>query len=153
MIDDKAESILEATYNYGYTYIYKDTGYNTDSLTSYSGKLHTLNKEKIAALQTIDKQKQEISDLKKKQKNYKLVIWLYRVINDPIFPNSYKDSILDFAGIDLSAAECRGELFGYCPWLYRQRGILGLCLGGYTKGFCPCHQEYGADKRGNGRGY
>ena len=34
---------------------------------------------------------------------YKLVIWLYRVINDPIFPNSYKDSILDFTGIDLSA--------------------------------------------------
>ena len=34
---------------------------------------------------------------------YKLVFWLYRVINDPIFPNSYKDSILDFAGIDLSA--------------------------------------------------
>ena len=76
VIDDKVESILEATYNYGYTYIYKDTGYNTDSLTSYSGKLHTLNKEKIAALQTIDKQKQEISNLKKKQKNYKLVIWL-----------------------------------------------------------------------------
>lgn len=34
---------------------------------------------------------------------YKLFVWLYRVINDPIFPNSYKDSILDFAGIDLSA--------------------------------------------------
>lgn len=76
VIDDKAESILEATYNYGYTYIYKDAEYNTDSLTSYSEKLHTLNKEKTAALQTIDKQKQEISDLKKKQKNYKLVIWL-----------------------------------------------------------------------------
>lgn len=35
---------------------------------------------------------------------YKLVVWLYRVINDPIFPNNFKDSILDFAGIDLSAA-------------------------------------------------
>lgn len=34
---------------------------------------------------------------------YNLIVWLYRVINDPIFPNSYKDSILDFAGIDLSA--------------------------------------------------
>ena len=33
---------------------------------------------------------------------YKLVVWLYRGINDPIFPNSYKDSILDFTGIDLS---------------------------------------------------
>ncbi|MGN1301749.1 MAG: hypothetical protein ACI4U9_04440 [Clostridia bacterium] len=35
---------------------------------------------------------------------YNLIVWLYRVINDPIFPNSYKDSILDFTGIDLSAA-------------------------------------------------
>lgn len=76
LVDDKADSILEATYKYGYTYIYKDAGYNTNTLTSYSGKLQTLNKEKTAALQTIDKQKQEISDLKKKQKNYKLVIWL-----------------------------------------------------------------------------
>ena len=76
LIDDKAESILEATYKYGYTYVYKDAEYNTSTLTSYSGKLQTLNKEKTAALQTIDKQKQEIIDLKKKQKNYKLVIWL-----------------------------------------------------------------------------
>lgn len=28
--------------------------------------------------------------------------WLYRVINDPIFPNNFKDSILDYGGIDLS---------------------------------------------------
>lgn len=35
--------------------------------------------------------------------SYNLLVWLYRVINDPIFPNSYKDSILDFGGIDLSA--------------------------------------------------
>lgn len=76
LMDDKAESILEATYKYGYTYVYKDAEYNTSTLTSYSGKLQTLNNEKTAALQTIDKQKQEISDLKKKQKNYKLVIWL-----------------------------------------------------------------------------
>lgn len=34
---------------------------------------------------------------------FKLVVWLYRVINDPIFPNSYKDSILDFGGVDISA--------------------------------------------------
>lgn len=80
VIDDKAESILEATYNYGYTYIYKDTGYNTDSLTSYSGKLQALNKEKNAALQTIEKQKQEIRRLENIQKNYKLVIWLILII-------------------------------------------------------------------------
>ncbi len=35
---------------------------------------------------------------------FKLLIWLYRGINDPIFPNAFKDSILDFGGIDLSAA-------------------------------------------------
>ena len=33
---------------------------------------------------------------------YKLFKWLYVVINDPIFPNNYKDSILDFPGIDIS---------------------------------------------------
>lgn len=32
----------------------------------------------------------------------KLLKWLYLIINDPIFPNNYKDSILDFAGIDIS---------------------------------------------------
>lgn len=35
---------------------------------------------------------------------FRVVIWLYRGINDPIFPNAFKDSILDFAGIDLSPA-------------------------------------------------
>lgn len=35
---------------------------------------------------------------------FRLVIWLYRGINDPIFPNAFKDSILDFGGIDLSPA-------------------------------------------------
>lgn len=33
---------------------------------------------------------------------YKLFFWLYKIINDPIFPSSYQDSILDYAGIDLS---------------------------------------------------
>ena len=33
---------------------------------------------------------------------YKLFFWLYKKINDPIFPNSYKDSILDFGGIDIT---------------------------------------------------
>lgn len=33
---------------------------------------------------------------------YKLFFWLYKIINDPIFPNTYHETILDFAGIDLS---------------------------------------------------
>ena len=35
---------------------------------------------------------------------YKLFLWLFQVINDPIFPNNYKDSILDFSGVDLSSS-------------------------------------------------
>lgn len=33
---------------------------------------------------------------------YKLFFWLYKIIHDPIFPNPYHDSILDFTGIDLT---------------------------------------------------
>lgn len=35
---------------------------------------------------------------------YKLFFWLYKIINDPIFPSSYKESILDFPGIDITSA-------------------------------------------------
>ena len=33
---------------------------------------------------------------------YKLLKWLYTVINDPIFPNNLQESITDYPGIDLS---------------------------------------------------
>ena len=72
---DKSD-IYSAILDYSNIRIIKGEGYDTATLSSYAGKLNSLNKEKPAALQTIDKQKQEISDLKKKQKNYKLVIWL-----------------------------------------------------------------------------
>lgn len=35
---------------------------------------------------------------------YKLFFWLYKIINDPVFPSTYKESILDFPGIDISSA-------------------------------------------------
>jgi len=35
---------------------------------------------------------------------YKLFFWLYKIINDPIFPSTYQESILDFPGIDISSA-------------------------------------------------
>lgn len=34
---------------------------------------------------------------------YKLFFWLYKIINDPIFPSTYKESILDFPGIDITS--------------------------------------------------
>ena len=33
---------------------------------------------------------------------YKLFFWLYKIINDPIFPNNFQDSILDYGGIDIT---------------------------------------------------
>lgn len=72
---DKSD-IHSTILDYSNIRIIKGEGYDTATLSSYAGKLNSLNNENTAALQTIDKQKQEISDLKKKQKNYKLVIWL-----------------------------------------------------------------------------
>ena len=35
----------------------------------------------------------------------KLLSWLNRTINDPIFPNNFKDSICDYGGIDIAAPD------------------------------------------------
>ena len=74
------EEIKSAILEYSNVRISKGENYNTEALTSYSNILSALNKEKDTALQTITKQKQEITDLKKKQKNYLLVIWLIAII-------------------------------------------------------------------------
>lgn len=36
---------------------------------------------------------------------YKLIRWLNRTVNDPIFPNNYQESIEDFQGLDISAPD------------------------------------------------
>jgi hypothetical protein len=36
---------------------------------------------------------------------YKLITWLVYKINNPIFPNDFKDSIVDYTGIDISKSE------------------------------------------------
>ena len=36
---------------------------------------------------------------------YKLLLWLNKTVNDPIFPNNYVESIEDFAGLDISAPD------------------------------------------------
>ena len=73
---DPREDIIKSISTFPTVYIYKDKNYENEESKSFSSTLSKLNKEKTAALQTIDKQKQEIIDLKKKQKNYKLVIGL-----------------------------------------------------------------------------
>lgn len=36
---------------------------------------------------------------------YKVVLWLNKTVNDPIFPNNFQESICDFPGIDISAPD------------------------------------------------
>lgn len=36
---------------------------------------------------------------------YKLILWLNRTVNDPIFPNNFLESIQDFQGLDISAPD------------------------------------------------
>lgn len=36
---------------------------------------------------------------------YKLILWLNKTVNDPIFPNNFQESICDFQGIDISAPD------------------------------------------------
>ena len=36
---------------------------------------------------------------------YNVVLWLLKVIKDPIFPNNFQESICDYPGIDISAPD------------------------------------------------
>jgi hypothetical protein len=36
---------------------------------------------------------------------YKLIMWLNRTVNDPIFPNNFQESICDFQGLDIAASD------------------------------------------------
>ena len=36
---------------------------------------------------------------------YKLIAWLNKTVNDPIFPNNFQESICDFQGIDIAAPD------------------------------------------------
>ena len=36
---------------------------------------------------------------------YKVVLWLNKTVNDPIFPNNFQESIVDFPGIDIAAPD------------------------------------------------
>jgi len=36
---------------------------------------------------------------------YKLIAWLNKTVNDPIFPNNFRDSICDYSGVDIAAPD------------------------------------------------
>lgn len=80
-IEDDMASVIEATRNYSKVYVLKDADYNSASLLSFSAKLHTLNQAKETALQQVKTQQTEITSLKKRQKNYNIVIALVLLIS------------------------------------------------------------------------
>ena len=53
---------------------------------------------------------------------YKLLRWLYIRINDPIFPNNFKDSICDYSGIDISAPDDTTGPYSFEVELCKDRG-------------------------------
>lgn len=74
-LEKDKEQIIDAIKRYSNVYIVK-THDEIARITEVANVIQSKNKEIKQLKQSIDKQKQEISDLKKKQKNYKLVIWL-----------------------------------------------------------------------------
>lgn len=79
-VQDDMADIIEATRNYTKVYVLKDADYNSATLTSYSAKLRELNTAKELAQKTVQTQQGEIASLKRKQKNFRLVLLLTVII-------------------------------------------------------------------------
>lgn len=77
---DEHDAIQTAMADYSNIRITKGTDYDTQALSSYSGKLRALSTERNEALAVVEQQKEEISALKRKQKNFVLVICLFLVL-------------------------------------------------------------------------
>lgn len=73
VVDDDAEDIIEASSKYGYTYVYKDKGYNTPQLNGYRGVITKLNKEKDVLQKRCDELSSKLTSEKIKQRNMKWV--------------------------------------------------------------------------------
>lgn len=73
VIDDNPEDIIAASSKYGFTYIYKDKGYNTAQLNSYKGVITRLNKEKSELQSRCDELSKKLTAEKVKQRNIKWV--------------------------------------------------------------------------------
>ena len=44
---------------------------------------------------------------------YPLVVWLYKKINDPIFPNQFQESICDYTGLEINPSRVPGGQYSY----------------------------------------
>ena len=76
ILADNTQDIIDASSRYGYTYIYKDKGYNTAQLNSYKGVIARINKEKTELQNKCDTLSQQLTAERIKQQNMKWVVIL-----------------------------------------------------------------------------
>ena len=77
-LEDDSNQIIQSIGKYGYTYIYKSNGYDTDRLKGFSEKIFQLNKEHEEALEEIRKLKKTSRKIidRDSESTYKGLIWL-----------------------------------------------------------------------------
>lgn len=73
VIDADEKEILEASTKYGFTYIYKNKGYDTPQTKSYKGVITRLKNENAELLARCDNLTKKLSTEQKKQRNMKWV--------------------------------------------------------------------------------
>lgn len=72
-IEDNNQDIIDASSKYGYTYIYKDKGYDTIQTNSYKGVIARLGKEKKELQERCNDLSSKLSAERRKQQNMKWV--------------------------------------------------------------------------------
>lgn len=78
--NEQEETIVEASYNYAYTYITKEKGYNTPTLSGYKGVIRKLNKEKGELASNYGNLKNQYDKLNKQKKQYRKVVLLCLIV-------------------------------------------------------------------------
>lgn len=79
-IDDELSDIINSSYTYGYTFVRKDKGCNTSQMNSYKGVLVRINNEKEELQERCQLLSEEIEELNKEKKQYKVVMLLGLVL-------------------------------------------------------------------------
>ena len=75
-IKDDASTIIKATYTYGYTYIYKDSDFDSVETKRMSNVVATINAKNEQLIEQNNKLKKQIEEVNAKKKQYKYVILL-----------------------------------------------------------------------------
>lgn len=75
-IKDDASTIIKATYTYGYTYIYKDSDFDSVETKRMSNVVATINAKNEQLIEQNNQLKKQIEEVNAKKKQYKFVVLL-----------------------------------------------------------------------------